>query len=269
MEMKERIIVTGATGGMGSAAVEALASQGKGVIMACRNQARAEVVRGNVLSHHPKADISIKELDLASTLSVRRFAESIVPGTVTGLFNNAGTISRNYSLTPDGLENTFAVNYFSPWLLTCLLAGKLPKGGHIVNMVSITCRFANISAEGLRPAEKDFRQLRTYAASKRALLSFTMEFARRNPQLVVNMADPGVVATGIINLGHWYDPISNVIFKPFCKRPEEGVKPALRAIASETGNRYFVGSGSREIPNRYLTPELDKLLWNETEKILR
>ena len=266
--MKEKIIVTGATGGMGFAAVDALAAKGCAVIMACRNLSKADVARSNALSHHPKADIEIREVDLSSMDSVKAFAAGIEPGTVTGLFNNAGIISKGYSLTSDGFENTFAVNYFGPWLLTNLLAGKLPDGVRIVNMVSLTCRYADISPERLQPSGKDFHQLRTYAAAKRALLSFTLEFARRNPRLIVNMADPGVVGTGMIDLGHWYDPIADAVFKPLCKKPEDGVKPALRALEAEQGGRYFIVRGSREVDRRYIDPVLDSSLWDATEHLM-
>lgn len=268
METRDTIIVTGATGGMGSAAVQALAEKGCKVIMACRNMAKAEVARSNALSRHPKADIEIMELDLASMASVKTFAEGIQKGSVTGLFNNAGTTSKEYYITADGLENTFAVNYFGPWLLTRLLADKLPEKARIVNMVSLTCRYADISPEGLQPLPEQFRQLKTYAATKRALLSFTLEFARRYPQFIVNMADPGVVSTGIIDLGHWYDPITDKVFRPFCKKPEDGVKPALRALEAEDGVKYYVGRGSRPVADRYLDTSLDTSLWEDTERIL-
>ena len=266
--MKEKIIVTGATGGMGFAAVDALAAKGCSVIMACRNMAKADVARSNALSRHPKADIEIREVDLSSLDSVKAFVDGIKPGIVTGLFNNAGIISREFCQTADGFEKTFAVNYFAPWLLTRLLASKLAEGAHIVNMISLTCRYADISAERLQPSAKDFRQLKTYAASKRALLSFSLEFARRYPQFIVNVADPGVVGTGMIDLGHWYDSIADAIFKPLCKKPENGVKPALHALESEDGVRYFVGKGSHEIDKRYLDPALDSSLWDATEHLL-
>ncbi|MBR5035517.1 MAG: SDR family NAD(P)-dependent oxidoreductase [Bacteroidales bacterium] len=266
--MKETVIVTGATGGMGFAAVDALAAKGCSVIMACRNRAKAEVARSNALSHHPKAEIEISEVDLSSLDSVKSLADSVRQGTVTGLFNNAGIISRDYCLTADGFEKTFAVNYFAPWLLTRLLADKLADGAHIVNMISLTCRYADISVDRLQPSRKDFRQLKTYAASKRALLSFSLEFARRYPQFVVNVADPGVVGTGMIDLGHWYDSIADAIFKPLCKKPENGVKPALHALESEQGVRYFVGKGSHEMDKRYLDSALDSSIWDATEHLL-
>ena len=266
--MIRRTIVTGATGSMGSAAVEALAEQGIPVLMACRNLKKAEAVRDAVLARHPQADIVIRRLDLSSLDAVRAFAEGIETGSVAALFNNAGVISKGYSITADGFENTFAVNYFGPWLLTRLLLPKMAPGARIVNMVSLTCRFVPLDVTAHRPAQEEFSQLGTYARSKRALLSFTLELARRRPDLVVNLADPGIVASDMIDLGHWYDPLADVLFKPFCKRPGKGVAPALRALGASDGPRYYVGKKNREIPRFYRDAAADARLWEATEALI-
>ena len=265
--MKPRIIITGASGAMGAAATEALAAQGRPVLMAVRNPAKAAAVRDAILARVPQADLEIAELDLASQASVRLFASGIAPGSVAALFNNAGVISRQYQKTEEGFENTFAVNYFGPWLLTQLLLPKLAPGTPIVNMVSLTCKLVDVDVASLRPGPADFSQLRTYARSKRALLSFTLELARRHPELVVNMADPGIVASNMIDLGHWYDPLADLLFKPFCKRPEQGVQPALRALAATAGPRYYVAQKNREIPRCFLDASLDARLWEATASL--
>ena len=269
MEIKGRIIVTGATGGMGAAAVEALAKEGHPVLMACRNLKKAEAVRADILSRIPCAKLEIGLLDLSSMESVRAFADSVEPGSVSALFNNAGVISRGFSLTEDGFENTFSVNYFGPWLLTRLLLPRLPQDARIVNMVSLTCRFVSIDEASLRPAEKDFSKLRTYAKAKRAMVSFSQELARRCPLLHVNMADPGVVGTDMIDLGWWFDPIADVMVKPLFKRPQSGVQPALRALREEKQNRYYVGKQCKAIPSRYINPALDERIWEETCKLIQ
>ena len=266
--MNGRVIVTGATGSMGAAAVEALAAAGRPVLMACRNLEKAAAVQADILSRIPQADLAVRQLDLASMESVRAFADGIGPGTVTALFNNAGVISRSYSVTADGFENTFSVNYFGPRLLTLLLLPKMPDDASIVNMVSLTCRFAALSEATLQPSPRDFSQLGTYARAKRALLSFSLELARRHPSLRVNLADPGIVASNMIDLGHWYDPLADILFKPLCKTPKAGVRPALRALSATEGNRYYVGKGSREIPRRYLDPALDARIWAATEALI-
>ena len=266
--MDARIIVTGASGSMGAVAAEALARQGHAVVMACRNPEKAATVRADILSRVPGASLEIRQLELSSMASVRDFAAGFCPGEITALFNNAGAISRAYTLTSDGLEHTFAVNYFGPFLLTRLLLDKMPAGGRVVNMVSLTCRFVRVDEASLRPSEKDFSQLGTYARSKLALLHFSQELARRHPELRVNVADPGIVNSGIISMGRWFDPLADWLFRPFIKSPEKGAVPALTALASEEGNRYFVGNGSREIPERYRDPGLQRRLWEATERLL-
>lgn len=264
-----RTIITGATGSMGSAACEALAAKGVPVLMACRNLKKAEAVRDGILSRCPSADLEIRHLDLCSLASVRAFAESIRPGSVDAVFHNAGVLSRRYELTADGLEKTFSTNYFGPWLLTSLLLPKMPRDARIVSMVSLSCRFVTLGERDLQSTDKDFSQIGNYARAKRALLSFSLELSRRNPELRVNLADPGIVASDLIDLGHWFDPLTDTIFKPFCKTPEAGVQPALRALAaSQTGPRYYVGKGSKAIPRHYNTPELDAKIWAGTEAIL-
>ncbi len=265
--MSGRIIVTGATGSMGAAAVEALAAAGHAVLMACRNLDKAQAVRNGILQRVPQADILIRKLDLASMASVRLFVESLGAEPVEALFNNAGVISKCYVKTLDGFENTFSVNYFGPRLLTCLLLPKLPPDARIINMVSLTCRYARLDEAKLQPTEQQFRQLKTYALAKRAMISFSMELARRNPSLRINLADPGIVASDMIDLGHWYDPLADLLFKPFCRKPKAGVQPALRALAAAEGNRYYVGKGSREIPERFRNPELDARIWAATEAL--
>ena len=268
--MSGRIIVTGATGSMGAAAVEALAVQGIPVLMACRNIRKADALRDDITNRVPSADLEVRELDLSSLSSVVSFADGIEPGSITALFHNAGVISKSYSLTEDGFENTFSVNYFGPWILTRLLLPKLPDDAKIVSMVSLTCRFASLKEEMLSPSKKEFSQLGTYASSKRALLSFSLELARRHSSLNVHLADPGIVASDMIDLGHWYDSLADVLFKPLCKKPSDGVRPALRALTtSKTGPRYFVGKKDRDISGRYLDPVMDARIWEKTEELLR
>ena len=266
--MNGRVIVTGASGGIGSVVTRELAAQGCSVVMACRNPGKAEALRKQILARVPQARIEILPLDLGSLASVRAFAEGLGPEPVGALFNNAGVISRGYSLTADGLENTFSVNYFGPFLLTQLLLPRMLPDAHVVNMVSLTCRYVRVDEAALRPAAEDFSQLGTYARSKLALLHFSLELARRHPELRVNLADPGIVNSGIISMGRWFDPLADVLFRPLIKSPRKGAVPPLAALASEQTGRYFVGNRSRDIPGRYRDPALEQRLWEETERLL-
>ncbi len=261
------IIITGASGGMGSAATRALAAKGVSVIMACRDTGKAARVRDGIVREIPGAELEIREIHLDSIASVREFAASLEGVRLAGLFNNAGTLPRRYSLSEDGYETTLAVNYIGPYLLTRLLLPRLGDEAAVVNMVSLSAGYVRLGKDILHPSERDFSQLGAYAASKLALIYFTAALAGRCPGLRVNAADPGIVDTDIIRLGRWFDPLTDLVFRPFCKSPARGAAPAVRALLSDVSGKYFSGSGFRDIPPRYASRREDiARLWDETEK---
>ena len=112
MTARNAIIITGASGGVGAAATEALVRKGESVIMACRNCSKAAAVRDRILQRVPDAQIEIEELHLDSFASVRQFAARMQGHSIKALFNNAGTIPRTCRICEDGFEETLTVNYF-------------------------------------------------------------------------------------------------------------------------------------------------------------
>jgi Short-chain alcohol dehydrogenase of unknown specificity len=54
---KKEIIVTGSTGSIGAATAEALVAKGFPIVMACRNDEKALLVKNRILESHPKASI--------------------------------------------------------------------------------------------------------------------------------------------------------------------------------------------------------------------
>ena len=253
---------------MGACAVKSLAAEGRSVIMACRNTAKAEAVHSRILKDIPGSKIEVRQLDLASMASVRAFAEGLEGERFAALFNNAGVINRDYSLTADGFEATFAVNYFAPVLLTRLLEPGFVPGARVVSMTSLTRKWVRISADSLDVRPKDFSQLGTYARAKLAMVYFSQEFSRRNPSLMVNLADPGVVNSNMISMGRWFDPLADILFRPLCTRPEKGVQPALRALESEVSGHIFSSRGHSPVSGRFASAQIAADLWEKTEQML-
>lgn len=266
--MNRTVVVTGASGSMGSEAVRSLAAAGDNVVMACRNIAKADKVRDEILNEVHRASIDIIRLDLSSLQSVRAFAESIAGLKVDALFNNAGVINRDFRLTDEGFENTLATNYLGPCYLTKLLLPQMTEGSRIVNMVSLTCRYGNVDDTFFQRGEDRFSQLGTYSDTKLALLLFSISLAERTPGIHVNVADPGIVNSNMISMGRWFDPLANIFFRPFCKSPKKGVTPALRALDSDSDLQYFVGGRHSDIDDAYKANPYVAWLWEETEKLL-
>ncbi len=275
--MRKAIIVTGATGSMGAAAVRALASKGITVVMACRNIEKALAIRSEITGKDSSASIYPLRLDLSRLSSIREFVNDVTSLAardgfeLTGLFNNAGVINRRYGLSDDGIERTLATNYVGPYLLTRLLLPYLSDGAHIVNMVSLTCRLASVRKDFLNLPIRKFRQLGTYAGTKMALLLFSTELAERlardQRHIHVNVADPGVVNSNMLSMGRWFDPLADVLFRPLCKSPENGVKPALNAMEYDGSAMYFKGDSQKPIARRYHRHKLKRWLWQQTASL--
>ncbi len=270
------IIVTGATGAMGSEAVRALVRAGRPVLMACRNPEKAERVRRSILREYPYASLELAQVDLGSFASIRAFVEALPEGTrFSGLFNNAGTQSRHFSTTVDGLERTLAVNYVGPYLLTRLLLPYLAEGAVVVNMVSLSTKVAKLDWHSFEADEKAFGQVKSYAASKLALALFTVsleeEARRKGLKLAVNMADPGIVDTPIIHMDRWYDRLCDKYFRRRCKTPEQGAAAAVNALLHPEISGELFTSGWRgkafrhkPFPQRYVSHPLRTWIWDET-----
>ena len=268
MRSKGSIIITGASGSVGAASCEALVRQGESVVMACRNTEKAAALRKDILTRIPEASLDIEELRLDSFESVRDFARRMQEREIKALFNNAGVISRSYRLCEDGFEESLTVNYLSPYLLSRLMAPQLGSDGRIINMVSLTCGLVGMDRNLFERGEKEFSQLGSYALSKLALMLFSIELAAREG-VQVNMVDPGIVNSNMISMGRWFDPLADILFRPFCKSPEQAAIPVVNAILSEECSRLFKGKGYVYPPQKICSEqELRLWLWEKTEKIL-
>ena len=270
------IIVTGASGAMGSEAVKALVRAGRPVLMACRNLEKGERVRRAILREVPSASLELAQLDLGSFASIRAFVAGLPQGQhFSGLFNNAGTQCRHFATSEDGLERTMAVNYVGPYLLTRLLLPLLSEGAVVVNMVSLSTQVAKLDWHAFEPSEQAFGQVKSYAASKLALALFTVSLEeqahREKRHISVNMADPGIVDTPIIHMDRWYDRLCDRIFRPLCKTPAQGAAAAVNALLHPELSGELFTSGRKgksfrhkPFPQRYVSHPLRTWIWDET-----
>ena len=124
------VIITGANAGIDKATAIDMAQRGARVIMACRDLKRGEAALKDIVEETGSKEIVLKQLDLASLKSVRKFADDInkTEPEVHVLINNAGlAYPPKQSKTEDGFELTMGVNYLGHFLLTNLLIDLLKK----------------------------------------------------------------------------------------------------------------------------------------------
>ena len=236
-----RVLVTGATSGIGLATARALAKTGAHVIVGARDAGRGGSVVQEVSRGGGTAELLM--IDMASFDSVRRAAEgfSREHRGLDVLVNNAGIVSRDRRVTGDGHELTWQTNFLSAFLLTRLLTPRLLSGERprVVNVSSEAHRSGTIPWDDLELSH-GYGRLKAYCQSKLALVLFTLELARRVPGLSSNALHPGAISTNIWRAAgrplEW-------LLKAVLPSAERGAQPVVRlAISPElegTTGRYF------------------------------
>jgi NAD(P)-dependent dehydrogenase (short-subunit alcohol dehydrogenase family) len=196
------ILITGGTGGIGLVTARRLAEQGATVLIVGSNRGRGESALSQVREAAPGARVTFHQADLSDLAQVRTLSETVraLHPRLDVLVNNAGGMFGQRTLSPQGIEMTFALNHLSYFLLSHLLLPSLEAAapGRIVNVASEAHRGVRLDFNDLE-GKKRYSAWGAYKRSKLANLLFTYEMARRTGTraVTVNALHPGFVATGI------------------------------------------------------------------------
>lgn len=277
MRMEKKLaVITGADGGMGTEITRAVARAGYRVIMACYDPEKAEAKRRMLAEETGNTDLEVRAINLASLASVAAFADRLLQegAPLALLMNNAGTMETGRHITEDGLERTVSVNYVGPYLLTRKLLPLMGEGSRVVNMVSCTYAIGRLDFPDffLRGKKGAFWRIPIYSNTKLALTLFTIELARRVKErgIVVNAADPGIVSTNIITMHMWFDPLTDILFRPFIRTPRQGAATAVSLLLDEEAGRRTgtlnVSCRPKALSDKYLHHRQADELWSLTEQ---
>ena len=272
-------IITGADGGMGYEETKAVAEKGYHTIMACYSPKLAEPKRKKLIEETGNPDIEIIGINLADLKSVKRFADEVKSRFqhLDLLMNNAGTMETGRHITVDGLERTVSVNYVGPYLLTRLLLPLMGEGSRIVNMASVVYQLGKLNFPDFfeKGRKGGFWRIPVYSNTKLAITLFTFELADRLKAkgITVNAADPGIVSTEIIRMQMFFDPLTDLIFRPCIRTPRQGADTAIRLLLDEDKGAQ-TGTFNRtnciiNLGDKYYHHKQRKELWDKTEDLVR
>ena len=229
-------VITGTTHGIGRVTALELARAGYSVAMLCRNLAAAELVRAEITSEVPGADVRLVLCDLASLQSVRRCAQAVRNefGPIARRINNAGIVSTRSRMSVDGFELTFAVNHLAHFLLVRLLLDRMATHSRIVTVASrahFRARPECMNLDAVTDPQAHYSSIQAYARSKLANVLFTFALARRlaGTSITSNCLHPGVVATHLLPV--WLRAVKPLITRVIFD-PDRGARTTLHVALS-------------------------------------
>lgn len=186
------VIITGANSGIGRAAAIRFAEEGYRVIMACRNLEKSKKAQQEINERTKSSNVELLKLDVSSFQSIKGFCSEFKKRykKLDILIHNAGYFrhgEKNYPLSPDNIELSFATNAIGPFLMTQLLTDMLKKSedARVLNACTTNIRhffepkrkidFDNLQGEliGSRP----YNSYKMYGDSKMALVMLTFKIA--------------------------------------------------------------------------------------------
>lgn len=242
-------LITGSSQGIGFYTAKGLAEMGAHTIVVSHNeqhcQNAVEKIResaGKDAARYYVADLSIKDEIYKLAEMVRRDYDRL-----DVLINNVGTWNASYKETTDGIEETFALNHLSYFLLTGLLIDLLIQ--------SAPARIVNVSSDAHRGIDgihfddigfkENYRPFRTYAQSKLANIMFTYELAKRleDTNVTANVLHPGSVASKLYRNFGILEPLILFWIKLTGKTSKEGAETPIYLASSpevkEVSGKYF------------------------------
>ncbi|MCV7199801.1 SDR family NAD(P)-dependent oxidoreductase [Mycobacterium angelicum] len=224
----KRILVTGASSGIGAALARRLAAEGAVVGLIARRRDRLAEVLADCRKVSPNSAMWVADLDDSAAVGPLALQAWHGLGGIDALVNNAATPKRRRvtALKPDDVETVMRVNFFAPMRLTlALLPRMVARGsGLIVNVSSLAGRFAIIHESA-------------YCASKFALCGWSEALAvdLAGTGVAVKLIQPGPVETEI-----WDRPENDEpVYRGPKIAPEEVAEGIVAAMGSDRFEHYL------------------------------
>lgn len=267
----KRVLITGATNGIGLAAARELARRGAQLAIVSRNEAKGAATAAQL-----PGETDVLYADLSKRASVRKLASEVLERypRIDVLVNNAGAIFEQRELTEDGIERTWALNHLAPFLLTNLLLERLKQSApaRVITTASDAHKGAKLPFDDLA-AERRYsgRGYGRYGETKLANILFTKELARRleGSGVTANCFHPGLVATGFNRNNGLLMRASMALVKPFSRNAEKGAETLVWLADSDDvpdSGGYFVDEKPATPTREAQDMDAARRLWEVSEE---
>ncbi len=261
------VVISGATGAIGSATAALLARRGARLLLLSRPSDRLDALVTRLDTDNRVTSV---EVDLSSNASVRAAARQISRQVahVDALINTAAVFASEYEQSDDGIELMLATNHLGPFLLTNLLRDKMAGGSRVITVTAPSGTRVDIE----QLLSKDhFSALGTFGATKAANLMFTFELARRAKRWDVRAyaEHPGLVRSDLMRETPRPIRFLTRLVSRSPKRAGEDLADLATSPAFESMTGWFFKGGHRiDPPKSTLDVDAQRKLWQRSAEIV-
>ena len=282
----KRVLITGASSGLGLATAIEMAKRGAEVIMAVRSgmPEKGEEVKRKSGSKK----VEMIRVDLSDLEALKGFTREIKErfGTVDIIVCNAAIVAKEGRAVKEGLDEMFVVNYFAKFLLAREFEKKQilnqagPELPRIIFVASESHRnhtafewekFGSFEPYGIK------QSVAMYGYYKLLLLTMANELSRRmnrdgKVQCSVFALCPGPVNSNIAREAPaLFQPLLKLVFGIFFRSPKKACEPVIYLAASKalegTSANYMFLMQQKEMDEKATDPRNGKHLWELSEKL--
>ncbi|WP_099021515.1 SDR family NAD(P)-dependent oxidoreductase [Mycolicibacterium palauense] len=236
------VLVTGTNSGIGFETARAVAAAGARLILAARDEDKANEAARRIVALTGNASTVALPLDLADLESVTRAVGSVTEP-IDVLVNNAGVMAiPELTRTRQGHEMQFSVNFLGHFALTLGLHDALAAAGaaRVVCVSSNAHLYSPVVFGDVDFRFRRYEPIEAYAQAKTACVLLGVAITRRWGQqgILANALNPGAIATGLQrHTGGIKTPVERR------KTVEQGAATSALLAASPLvegiGGRYF------------------------------
>ena len=254
-DLTGRVVITGATSGLGLVAARALAADGATVEIVARNEAKASQVCEWLRAEGAAGGVDYVVADTADLDAISSAAAEIAlrHGQVHVLIHNAGALDRTCTSSPQGIERTVASQVVGPFLLTKLLLPLLRAAprARLLWVSSGGMYSQPLSVAHLETSPEDYHGTAVYARAKRAQVTLAEMWAEqlRPDGIAVQSMHPGWADTPGVRRSL---PTFRRVAGPLLRTPEEGADTLVWLAADDgppiaTTGRFWLDRRPRSI----------------------
>lgn len=273
------VVVTGATSGLGLVASEQFARCGATVVLVGRDPSKTQRVRDDLVARTGSSTIDVVVADLGDLAAVRAASAQLLADheRLDVLVHNAGALTADRRVSPQGLEMTVASQVVGPFLMTTLLLPRLAlaQPGRVITTSSGGMYASPLRVDDLQMGD-DYNGTEQYARAKRAQVTLNEMWAEHVPasDVVFHAMHPGWADTPGVRDSL---PTFRKVVGPLLRSPEQGADTLVWLAAdpgapAATSGRFWHDRRQRAIhklpsTSRSDTPARRAALWTWVEGV--